>query len=58
VLYKLYHEALMRDILERQLYKESQIQALCRQYLEVNGPAHRDVMEKVIADVKHELEVR
>jgi hypothetical protein len=48
----------MQDILERQLYKESAIQALCKQYLDVNGPAHRNILEKVIADVKHELEVR
>lgn len=58
VLYKLYHEALMADILERHLWKEAHIQELCRQYVEVNPLDHRDVIQKVIRDVKATLDVR
>lgn len=48
----------MGEIIERRMYKEKDIQQLCRQYIKMNPLAHRDILRQVIAEVKEELNVR
>eukprot|EP00877_Chromochloris_zofingiensis_P001318 jgi/Chrzof1/11187/Cz05g27110.t1 len=55
---KLYKRAIMGEIIERRMYKEKDIQQLCRQYIKMNPLAHRDILRQVIAEVKEELNVR